>query len=112
MTIDNSGSVPKKYYRLADLAKRWNLEVSELLNYAIEGVLHVAIEEFHGADCNDGDGEANGGRTVAYPCWAVFLVPDALKKIAVYGEVKYCWWPTHDLLWLSTDVLSTTAAYR
>lgn len=84
MEIDKPSSLQKKYYRLPDLAKGWNLDVAELLNYAIDGVLHVAIEEFRGASFNGGD-DSEGA--CEYPSWAVFLIPDVLKKIALHQVV-------------------------
>lgn len=80
----------KKYHRLIDLASDWKLSVPELINYAIEGVLQVAIEEFRGsddsADRTEGLDVEEGGDQDAYPQWAVFLVPDVLKKLAVDGK--------------------------
>lgn len=84
MEIDKPSSLPKKYYRLTDLAKCWKLDVAELLNYAIDGVLHVAIEEFRGASFNGG---ADSGEVCEYPSWAIFLIPDVLKKMALHQDV-------------------------
>lgn len=84
MEIDKPSSLPKKYYRLPDLARDWNLDVAELLNYAIDGVVHVAIEEFRGASFNGGD---DSEEACEFPSWAIFLIPDVLKKLALYQVV-------------------------
>lgn len=71
----------KKCYRLIDLASRWKLEVPELLRFALEGGVSVAIYEFRGADHHiDSIGDG------AFPNWAVFIPPDVLKNIASAGE--------------------------
>ena len=86
--ISDPNSLAKKYYPLADLAKRWNLETAELLNYAIEGVIQVAIEEFRwekaGEVCSAVFDEWDGED---YPSWAVFVVPDVLKRLAADHEI-------------------------
>lgn len=88
MENSNQNSLAKKYYPLPDLAKRWNLEPAELLNYAIDGVIQIAIEEFRwekaGVVCSAVFDEWDGED---YPMWAVFLVPDVLKRLAADHEV-------------------------
>ena len=71
----------KRYYRLIDLASRWKLEVPELLRVVLEQGVGVAILEFRGVDHIPGDTGDDG-----VPSWAVFIVPDVLKKIGSIGE--------------------------
>jgi len=89
MILNADPGLPKKYYRLKELSEAWHLEVSELLNYAIEGILHVAVEDFSGPvedellddDSSPTDSEAD----VEYPRWALFPVSDVLKRLALHG---------------------------
>ncbi|MBK8889517.1 MAG: hypothetical protein IPN75_03505 [Dechloromonas sp.] len=90
MPNDAKHFLQKKYHRITDLASEWSLPVPVLLNYAIEGVLYVAIEEFWGAERDEGETQTSDIEDWEdhkdYPEWAVFLVPDVLIKIARDGE--------------------------
>lgn len=87
MEYSNPNSLAKKYYHLPDLAKRLSLEPAELLNYAIDGVIQVAIEEFRWANAGDiCSAEFHEWEGDDYPDWVVFVVPDVLKNIATHHE--------------------------
>lgn len=85
---------PKLYIKLSDLATKWGLDVAELLHYAVEGRLAVVVHHFDAIQ-QDGDveyAEEDSSSEIESefepdPPWALSLVPDAIKKIAIAGEV-------------------------
>lgn len=89
MTPQPKPDFKKRYFRLTDLASKYQLEASELLSYAIEGKLYVCIEDFNGIGKHDENADEPSAPEIKchYPQWAIFIVSDALKKLAINGNI-------------------------
>lgn len=82
---------PKKYFRLEELASKSGLSVSELLNYAIERKLYVAIEEFSGYVPPDNEQVSDPPNScdsseAQSPAWAIVIPAEVLKNILIFGH--------------------------